>query len=377
MTDTIIYIGGFEMPDKNAAAHRVLNNAKIFKDIGYDVVFCGVDKSISADSNNVEYFDEFASMPTAYPKSNYQWIKSLLDFNHIKRVIKKYPNTKFVIAYNMHAIPLSKLRRYCKKSNIKLIADITEWYDNRISINPVKFIKWIDTNIVMRILHKRVNGIIAISDYLKNYYSKYVCNIVQLPPLVDINDPIWNPKNVEYWKSGIIKFVYTGNPGRSKDKLETIIKYLYKYKNLDFKFSIYGLTKDDFLKYNPSYREIISSLENKLEFFGRVSHEESVNALYQSDYCIILRDRTRKNMAGFPTKFVECVTSGVGIIANDFSDISKYYPMDNYYMVNRVEELEEVIYDCISNGRLSNSTIDIFHYSNYLNEVIDFLNQID
>lgn len=25
---TIVYIGGFEMPDKNAAAHRVLNNAK-------------------------------------------------------------------------------------------------------------------------------------------------------------------------------------------------------------------------------------------------------------------------------------------------------------------------------------------------------------
>ena len=26
---TILYIGGFELPDKNAAAHRVLSNGKI------------------------------------------------------------------------------------------------------------------------------------------------------------------------------------------------------------------------------------------------------------------------------------------------------------------------------------------------------------
>ena len=29
---SIVYVGAFMMPDKNAAAHRVLNNAKIFKE---------------------------------------------------------------------------------------------------------------------------------------------------------------------------------------------------------------------------------------------------------------------------------------------------------------------------------------------------------
>lgn len=36
---TILYVGGFELPDKNAAAHRVLSNAKIFRELGYNVFF--------------------------------------------------------------------------------------------------------------------------------------------------------------------------------------------------------------------------------------------------------------------------------------------------------------------------------------------------
>ena len=38
MNDEIIYIGGFELPDKNAAAHRVLGNAKILRELGYKVI---------------------------------------------------------------------------------------------------------------------------------------------------------------------------------------------------------------------------------------------------------------------------------------------------------------------------------------------------
>mgnify|MGYP004602292779 FL=1 len=30
---TLVYIGGFELPDKNAAAHRVVSNAEIFREL--------------------------------------------------------------------------------------------------------------------------------------------------------------------------------------------------------------------------------------------------------------------------------------------------------------------------------------------------------
>ena len=39
MKKTVLYIGGFQLPDKNAAALRVLGNAKILTELGYRVVF--------------------------------------------------------------------------------------------------------------------------------------------------------------------------------------------------------------------------------------------------------------------------------------------------------------------------------------------------
>ena len=37
--ELIIYIGGFELPDKNAAAQRVIGNSKALRDLGYETVF--------------------------------------------------------------------------------------------------------------------------------------------------------------------------------------------------------------------------------------------------------------------------------------------------------------------------------------------------
>ena len=45
MAKTLLYIGGFELPDKNAAAHRVLAISKALRDIGFNVILVGVTKS--------------------------------------------------------------------------------------------------------------------------------------------------------------------------------------------------------------------------------------------------------------------------------------------------------------------------------------------
>lgn len=35
----ILYVGGFQLPDKNAAAQRVVNIAKALRDLGHEVIF--------------------------------------------------------------------------------------------------------------------------------------------------------------------------------------------------------------------------------------------------------------------------------------------------------------------------------------------------
>ena len=52
-----------------------------------------------------------------------------------------------------------------------------------------------------------------------------------------------------------------------------------------------------------------------------------------SDYCIFLRERNRQNLAGFPTKFAECLTTGIGVVVNDISDIGKYFPIENSILI--------------------------------------------
>ena len=326
---TIVYIGGFEMPDKNAAAHRVLNNSKIFYELGYHVVFCGVDHDISENAKTITKIGVFDNIPAAYPKSSKEWVKHLVDFSHIENTFSLYSDIKYAIAYNMHAIPLTKLLLYCKNKNIKVIADATEWYDNKFSFNPVKFIKSIDTFAVMRYLQKKVDAMIAISTYLKKYYSKHVKNIVVVPPLVDLTESIWHVPDVK--KEDCIEFVYSGVPGagKEKDKLGEIIEaFASLEEKYDYRFTIVGLTEKQFVNSFPESKKAFSRIRNHLFFKGRISHQESIKALYKADYSIFIRNRSRKNMAGFPTKFVECCTSGINIIANDVSDIGWYFPKD-------------------------------------------------
>ena len=375
---TIVYIGGMEMPDRNAAAHRALNNAKIFRELGYNVVFCGIDKLIDRDIYPPVQMGNFSNCPAKHPVSPKEWLKSLYDFSHIKRVLDTYDDIKFVVAYNMHSRPLSWLIGYCKKRNIKVIADITEWYENKFSFSPVKFIKWLDTFRVMKRLYKKVDGIIAISKYLTDYYSSYVKQIVQIPPLIDIEEEIW--KNIPFDYLDKVEFVYSGVPGATKDRIELIVECLADLNdNYDFLFNVIGITKEQFIEYYPNFVKLLDKLDNKIAFHGRVSHTESIFALRKADYCIFIRERTRKNMAGFPTKFAECVTAGVGVIANDISNIKDYYPLDNSEIISSVDktDIKTAIVNAIGNGKIRHKALNLFDYRNYIEKIKLFLSKVN
>lgn len=371
--DTIVYVGGFEMPDKNAAAHRVLNNSKIFRELGYHVVFCGINRLVDSNVKTPLLFDGFESYPMKYPKTKKEWMMFLLSFDHIKYVLESYDNIKFVVAYNLHAIPLNNLIKFCKRRNIALIVDATEWYQNKFSLIPDKLIKWLDTQIVMRKLQKKADGLISISSYLYNYYSKAVKNIVQLPPMVDVKEEVWTQK-IEVDKK--IRFIYVGNPGKDKDKLNTIVSAYGETSHKNCIFDIVGLTKQQFIE---DYSNSLSILDESIVFHGKVSHRESIRLLRQADYSVFIRDRTRKNEAGFPTKFVESFTSGVGIITNDVSDISEFFPIDNSILLkepNCFSEIKKAIEDS-SIRKIEKKDINaFFDFHNYIQPMKIFLEKL-
>ena len=389
---TIVYIGGFELPDRNAAAHQVLNNARILRDIGFKVVFCGIDKTINKSSSVFhEDVHGFDSYPIPYPKTTREWIINMLDFTSIKRVIDSEENVKAIIAYNVHAIPLRKTIKYCHAKDIKVIANVTEWYENPFGLSPGKAIRWLDTILVMNIYHKRVDGIIAVSSYLQNFYKNYVDNIIIMPPFVDILEDKWK-NSLAYRKNEQVEFVYSGTiekgVGDRKDKLCPIIECFEELNdNYDFHFSIVGISQTDFESQFPDMVEKINHLGSKISFFGRVSHTESINKLKKADYCVFIRDSTRKNNAGFPTKFVESWTSGINIIASNISDISKYFPQDRFSILLNNNERSTLL--TALKKALSFNTVELskerrdgltkynpFYYKSWVDRLESFMNSV-
>ena len=42
----VLYLGAFELPDKNAAAQRVISNGKLLREMGFEVTYVGISKDI-------------------------------------------------------------------------------------------------------------------------------------------------------------------------------------------------------------------------------------------------------------------------------------------------------------------------------------------
>ena len=60
MKGTILYVGNFELPDKGAAANRVVSNGKLFRKLGYGTAYLGIRKD--ADFAGVQLLDAEQNM---------------------------------------------------------------------------------------------------------------------------------------------------------------------------------------------------------------------------------------------------------------------------------------------------------------------------
>lgn len=327
--ETIIYIGGFELPDKNAAAHRVIANGKLLESLGYDVCYVGISKTEMF--YNKTYYG-FKSHALRYPQSIIDWFRYITTFLFYKRIIDSCDNVKAIICYNLPAVSLCQLKVYCRLLNIKIFSDCTEWYIAPKTGNIIsRLIKTWDIKIRMHYLHTKLDGVIAISAYLDEYYSKKGVKTLRLPPLVDSTDLKWEISSVVK-SDAIVRLTYSGSPfalspgSEVKDRLDLIIEGLYRLQNYfkNFELTILGVDAAGFLTVFPTYKERLASLENKIIWKGRVSHELSLKILKSSDYSIFLRDKNLVTTAGFPTKFVEAITCGTPVLTNRNSNIEDY-----------------------------------------------------
>lgn len=324
----IVCVGAFRLPNLDAAAPRVLNNAKALRTAGHEVSFIswgGAYRDNDLHDDGYHYVDGFKYVITdeldpkgclwnKFKEKLRRGNKSLGILNSMRE------NTNVIIMYNADYSWTKKMINYCSKNNIKLVNDITEWYDN----NELHLTDIIPNHINMTRTQRMVKNKIVISSFLYTFYSE--SNNMLLPPLCDSKADKWmatiQDERVKSFNG--VTLIYAGNPAK-KDCVHTVINAVNTLANEGkrIRFIILGTTREAYIK---NYRNKLQpgSLHENIIFLGRVS-QDLIPAYYmKADYMILLREPSRKNMAGFPTKFAESMTAGVPVIANATSDIAKY-----------------------------------------------------
>lgn len=396
MKDIILYIGGFIPPAGNAAAHRVMANAKIMRDLGYEVVLLGTTKDPVLLKDDVldskQEIQGFQTYFEAYPGSLGQWLKHLFSIEPAKQLITSLgeDRVKGVVAYNYPSIALNKLVKYCRTRNIKLISDCTEWALVEHNKGPRNTLKNWDTQYRMKVVHSRMGGIITISDFLYRYYLPQAPKVLKLPPLVDVKpdseEQLLNSVNLEEG----IKLVYAGSPGNGgKDRIDTIVKVLSEIKSAckcPFTLNVVGITREQYLS-DFKEKHIPVNVSENVSFMGRLPHEQVIEIVRSAHFTIFIRDENRITQAGFPTKFVESISNGTPVLTNKTSNIEEYllegktgYFLDtsseDNLKVSMLKVINDATEDLILQMKKECYNLCMFHYENYTGAFDAFLENV-
>lgn len=371
---TIIYVGAFEMPDRNAAAHRVCTVGKIFEQLGFHTVFL----ARAAENDEFEGIRKSGFGSDIYeisaPHTTKQWLRYMLDVSYIEAVAEKYDDVRMIILYDMpYFAYLAAKKRFCK-TKIKVIYDCAEWADATEG-SPVKRIyKKADDFLIRKLLAKKTSAMIVISNMMKSAYEKDTV-ILKLPPMVDINDAVWHQERI--LNKDKFEFCFAGTIGSSKESPEKIIYAFSNIKDKNVSLRIIGVTKEDFCQSYPDFAGYAN--DERIIFMGRLSHTDTIKYVLSCDCYIFIRKSSRKNNAGFPTKFVEAFTCNVPIITTDTSDIRDYLKPDFKLSVLESfsdEKIEEAMKNEISSKRKTAENLlnDTFYYEKYIDMTAKWLN---
>lgn len=363
---TIIYYGGFTLPDKSASANRVVSNGKIFAALGYKTVFIGA-------ARNEECFDGLRAvegcddmLEHSHPKSTSQWLHHMMNVEHIEAVAAEYGDVCRIILYNVPMLTLLKAKKVFSKKNIKVCYDCTEWTKDTDGSLPKRLFKAFDEFFISNFAHKTADGIIAISSMMQKKYKKSK-KLLILPPLIDLDDAIWHQTPEKH--DDTFEFCFAGIPDGKKESLDKVFEAFISLDKENTHLRIIGITEADFKNIYPNF-VIPEKANGKITFMGRLSHSETIRYVLGCDCYIFIRRSDKRNNAGFPTKFAEAFTCGVPVITTNVSDVGKYIKESgrgNLLKGTAVKEITEAML-CRTENKTEKSLDDTFHYGNYVQQ---------
>jgi glycosyltransferase involved in cell wall biosynthesis len=323
----IAYVGPFPFPWGQAASRRMFGIAQSFAACGYDVVVGTGDAEPKepelvweCEAGSVSRIG-LAELPGPGAGDLEKATRAFVSWGaRTVRWLESMPSPAFVLGYGGGAPFAGRLLRWGRHRNVPVAFDVVEWYESSHfpggSLNPFS----ISSEICMRWLYPRAEGVIAISSYLEDFYAKSVATVVRIPPTLDVRS-LPESKSRSGSEPGLpYRLVYAGTPGK-KDALPLILAAVAAVdpEGTRIAMTVIGVEEKDVAAYSPPPK-----LSRGVRFLGRIPQSEVAGHVGASDFSVLLREPMRFANAGFPTKFVESLSVGTPVISNLTSDIGRY-----------------------------------------------------
>lgn len=391
-----LYLGPFRFPNGDAAASRVLNNARLIRDLGYNIrILSFGGKLLSENKISNKYFYDGIEYFVTNDIDNHTWKERISRYTfpnpNAWNFLKIYKDTfDVLIVYNTTLMFNIRLLSFCQKYNKKIILDLTEWPASNESIGgKYSPLFWL-SEFNMKYIQLLISNKILISRFLSNFYKKG--NNIILPPLIYTKDSKWNNiipiNNVQITKHKGIKIIFAGTPAK-KDLLGNLIKALFSVLNNGYNIQliIAGVSNEQSISYIDNKKDF-EKFKDNIIFLGKIPQEYIPSYYYISDFSAIIRVPSRKNMAGFPTKMAESMAAGRPVLMNLTSDLEEYAQdgknaiiINDYKVDSIIQGLNRIM--ALTNDQLSEMKEyskkighNKFDYRNYINNMKLFLSHL-
>lgn len=330
----VLYLGRFGLPE-SAAGIRVYRIAKLLSACGCQVRFgCYGSKYLK----RAEIFDGYLYYFLVGHHSVGRILNAvdlycdLIKYRFARQLIHTY-QPDMVILYNPTFHIANMVRRYCSKLGISVVVDVTEWYEIAHCEKGDKVVaRSVDKRI--RSIDSKMDGIIAISPYLTDYYRKMGQRVYEIPPMMmEFGREDYSRSRSE--DGARLTIVYAGSPGK-KDQLEQVLRAVEEINRdrVQIHLDVVGVSAENG---TPG-----------ICFYGRLTHDKTVDIVKKADFSVLFRENLRYAKAGFSTKFSESMSLGVPVICNAVGGCdSLISSMQNGIVVK--EGTVETIRDCLLN----------------------------
>ncbi len=304
----------FELPDKNAAAHRVTGVARTFALCGVSTSFLSASRSVNEPTRRD---GEFPTYLEPYPSGGAAWLKYMSSTENIEMILDREKDIDALMLYNPTYSLAKAAKKVAKKRNIAFFCDITEWNAETSGSLVKRIIKKADWLIGKRNIPRLCDGMLVISSLMQEYYEKFKLPVLRLPPLNDTDDEKWYADGLRDADTDKVQLCFAGTAGGNKDSLDDLINAVARVKECSL--SVIGTNEYELLKLYPGLK-----IPNNVVLHGRAEHKTALRYVIGADYYVFIRKSSLRNNAGFPTKFTEAYTCGVPIITTETSDIGQY-----------------------------------------------------